>query len=286
VTQHPASSQTNSSKGDASKSPTPSSLVTVLVTPRPPSWFSFRRPFVWIALVAAIWGVLTHFAIAHLNRQIPVLASQSVLAEVEPMVETAFHAIAAWDRLQERQDGLQERTLPQRYGHLPYAELAPDQLITIGSYTIFREQRFERMQEDAALALFQMIDAARRDGIWLVPISGFRDYQRQAELFESQTDHMGNEEWAARTVAPPGYSEHHTGMAIDLADGMARAMDLSQAFGDTQAFRWLMRHASDFSYELSFPEDNDQGVAYEPWHWRFIGSPEAERTFARAIEET
>jgi len=268
-------------QASAPKPAPPPSPVTVLVKPKPSSWFSLTRSFVWIAVVAAIWGVLTHLAIVHITQQIPVLASQTVLTQVEPLIENAFHAVIAWDRLQEGQDGFQDRTLRQRYGHLPYAELAPEQLIVIGSYTTLDEQRFERMQEAAALALLHMIDEARRDGVWLVPISGFRDYQRQSWLFQSQTEQMGAEEWAARTVAPPGYSEHHTGLAVDLADGMARAMDLSQSFGQTEAFRWLSRHGSDFGFELSFPPDNAQGVSYEPWHWRFVGAPEAEQIFAQ-----
>lgn len=260
----------------------PVSTVSILVKPRGFPLGSVGKSFIWIALMAAIWGVLTHLAIVHVINQLPIIASRPVLQQVEPLVENAFHAIAAWERLEADEELSQDRTLSQQFGHFPYAEIAPEQLMIIGSYTSFNEQRFERMQDDAALALLQLIDSARRDGVWIVPISGFRDYHRQHMLFQLQTAQAnGVEEWAARTVAPPGYSEHHTGLAVDLADGMARAMDLSLAFGDTEAFQWLSQHAHEFGYELSFPVDNAQGVSYEPWHWRFIGSAAAQFTFAQ-----
>jgi zinc D-Ala-D-Ala carboxypeptidase len=132
------------------------------------------------------------------------------------------------------------------------------------------------------------MDAARRDGVWLVPVSGFRDFARQEMLFQIQIEQTGSPEAAARSVAPAGYSEHHTGYAVDLADGLARAMDLSLAFGNTPAFEWLARHANGFGFELSFPENNPQGVTYEPWHWRFVGSSTATQTFtqSRSIAES
>lgn len=162
-----------------------------------------------------------------------------------------------------------------QYGHFPYIEAAPDDLMVIGSYSRYRDQRFERLQQEAGMALLQMMDAARRDGVWIVVVSGFRDRSRQEMLFQMKVQERGSARAAARTVAPPGYSEHHTGYAVDLADGLSQAADVSRSFGETEAFAWLTRHAQEFGFELSFPPDNPQGVAYEPWHWRYIGTVEA-----------
>lgn len=171
----------------------------------------------------------------------------------------------------------------QYLGHFPFAEANAEQLMTIGSYSAGEfEQRFEQLDWEAGLALMKMLDAARSEGIWIVPISGFRNFTRQEEIFQSQTEISGSAEVAALSVAPPGYSEHHTGLAIDLADGLARAADVSRSFGDTEAFKWLGQHATEFGFELSFPENNSQGVNYEPWHWRFVGSPKAIQTFSQA----
>jgi LAS superfamily LD-carboxypeptidase LdcB len=169
-----------------------------------------------------------------------------------------------------------------RLGHLAYTEAKPTQLMIIGSYAEDLMQRFERMDLAAGLALMQMIDAARLDGVWLVPVSGFRDHDRQQLLFQDEIARRGSEAAAAKTVAPPGYSEHHTGYAIDLANGIAESGDLTIAFEQTEAFAWLTRHAQTFNFELSFPSGNPQGINYEPWHWRYIGSPQATKTFQRA----
>jgi D-alanyl-D-alanine carboxypeptidase len=71
--------------------------------------------------------------------------------------------------------------------------------------------------------------------------------------------------------APPGYSEHHTGYAIDIGDGSAPSSNLSPDFEKTAAYRWLEQNGAQFGFELSFPPNNPQGVSYEPWHWRFVG---------------
>lgn len=278
----PAKPAKTTSKATEEKSPT--SAITVTVKTQPSlqgwGWWRWAAQFLWLAVLGAGWGVLTHFAIAQLPPPTPVSSAQTVLQQVAPVVERAFHGIYAWETSENLAEG-STRTYRQQFGHLPYAESPPTELMVVGSYTAANEQRFEHMEEAAGLALLEMVDAARRDGIWLVPISGFRDYERQDFLFESKVEQLGSPELAAHTVAPPGYSEHHTGMAVDLADGLARALDLSLAFGDTEAYRWLSRNANRFGYELSFPPDNPQGISYEPWHWRYVGTEGAIATFAK-----
>ena len=86
----------------------------------------------------------------------------------------------------------------------------------------------------------------------------------------------------AKVSAPPGYSEHSTGYAVDLGDGDDPATNLSESFEQTRAFRWLQDHAASYHFTLSFPALNPQGVSYEPWHWRFEGSADALRLFEPA----
>ena len=92
----------------------------------------------------------------------------------------------------------------------------------------------------------------------------------------------------AKVSAPPGYSEHSTGLAVDLGDGDDPGTNLSQSFESTAAFRWLQDHAAAYHFTLSFPIGNIQGVSYEPWHWRFEGSSDALRLFepARRLAQT
>ena len=68
--------------------------------------------------------------------------------------------------------------------------------------------------------------------------------------------------------APPGYSEHHTGCAIDVGT-VADEPQLEVEFENTPAFQWMLRRANSFSFFLSFPRDNPYGYEFEPWHWCF-----------------
>ena len=77
----------------------------------------------------------------------------------------------------------------------------------------------------------------------------------------------------ARSVAPPGYSEHATGYAIDFGVRPTRnCPDVSYCFASTPAGQWLLANAPDYGFELSFPAGNQQGVTWEPWHWRWVGT--------------
>jgi D-alanyl-D-alanine carboxypeptidase len=152
-------------------------------------------------------------------------------------------------------------------------------MLIIASYATGEYQRFERLAPDASLALLKLIYTARNDGVWIVPVSGFRNISDQEKLFDAQIQRRGSPEAAAKLSAPPGYSEHHTGYAIDVTDGRFPKQDITYNFATTDAFKWLTIYAKEFGFEMSFPENNSQGVSYEPWHWRFVGSNEAKEIF-------
>lgn len=170
-----------------------------------------------------------------------------------------------------------------KYGHLPYAVSELSQMTLIASYAEGDGQRQETLHPEAAVALLEMVAQARAEGIWLVPASGFRTIAQQRTLFNAQMAKQGSAEAAALVSAPPGYSEHHTGYAVDLTDGsLSQADDISVAFAATPAYQWLLGNAEQFNFELSFPEGNPQGISFEPWHWRYVGSPAAIAVFSPA----
>ena len=119
----------------------------------------------------------------------------------------------------------------------------------------------------AAGAWRQLRDAAQADGIRLRIVSAFRSVDRQAEIVRAKLSRGQPLEAILAVSAPPGYSEHHSGCAVDLTtDGVT---PLEEAFEGTPAFRWLTANAGRYGFRLSFPRGNSQGYAYEPWHWRF-----------------
>jgi len=106
---------------------------------------------------------------------------------------------------------------------------------------------------------------AQRENVLLLVISAFRsvDYQRGVIARKLAAGKPLDD--ILKVNAAPGYSEHHTGCALDLTTG--GQMTLETGFENTQAFAWLMQHAQHFGFRLSYPRDNRHGIAYEPWHW-------------------
>ncbi len=136
------------------------------------------------------------------------------------------------------------------------------------------------LQPKAAKAFQGMQKGAREAGILLVPVSGFRTLTHQQRLFfEGAAGQSESVVERARTCAPPGYSEHHTGYSLDVGDGAHTDAHLELKFKDTKAFRWLKQNAARYHFEMSFPRNNRQQVAYEPWHWRYVGDQKSFRTF-------
>ena len=113
-----------------------------------------------------------------------------------------------------------------------------------------------------------MINKASDNGIKLQILSIFRSYEYQEGLIQRHLDTGKTIEQTVKKVALPGYSEHHTGLAIDFTtpeeDGL-----VTEAFENTKAFRWLKENANSFGFYMSYPKDNPWGMVYEPWHWRF-----------------
>jgi len=118
-----------------------------------------------------------------------------------------------------------------------------------------------------AQAAQAMILAAEQDQITLYPISGYRTLAYQAMLIQRKLDRGDTLEDIMRVNALPGFSEHHTGDALDW--GTSTDTDLEPAFEETQAFHWLSLNAGTHGFSLSYPYNNSSGFIYEPWHWRF-----------------
>lgn len=164
-----------------------------------------------------------------------------------------------------------------QFGHRPYPVAPARELVSVGTYRA--TGRVVRLRQPAAAAFQDMVRAARGEGLSLIPISGHRTLAYQRGLFQRAIRRYGSEAKAARWVAPPGHSEHHTGWTLDLGDGDRPATDIETAFEKTPVFSWLEKNAAAHGFELSFPKGNPQGVNYEPWHWRFVGDAAARGAF-------
>jgi zinc D-Ala-D-Ala carboxypeptidase len=130
-----------------------------------------------------------------------------------------------------------------------------------------RYQRPLWMQSDAAIAWEKMQHAAHQEMIVLEAISGYRGHAYQLGIFKRKLARGQTLEEILAVNAAPGYSEHHSGRAIDI--GTPGEAPAEESFENTSAFAWLMQYAQHFGFRLSYPRNNLHGIIYEPWHWYF-----------------
>ncbi len=124
------------------------------------------------------------------------------------------------------------------------------------------------MSRAARDAWWEMQAAAIMDGVTLTLISAFRSVERQAQIVRDRLEAGEPIETILKTNTAPGFSEHHTGDALDFTT--SDAAPFSKDFAGTEAFEWLSQNAARYCFELSYPEKDNNGIAFEPWHWRFI----------------
>lgn len=138
----------------------------------------------------------------------------------------------------------------------------PETLVTVigGS-----GERRHRLTPTAAARWAQMEAAAERDTVRLLLVSAFRSVEYQAGLIERKLARGLGIDEILRINAAPGYSEHHSGRAVDI--GTPEQEPLIEDFENTEAFAWLQRNAHRWGFVLSYPRANRHGINYEPWHW-------------------
>lgn len=145
--------------------------------------------------------------------------------------------------------------------HLPLWRLAA-QLVEVGKDT---SGRVAQLMPQTAIEWRNLQAAAHQDGVILNIVSTYRTLEDQQGIIQRKLDLGQSILEILRFSAPPGYSEHHTGRALDLSTRGCE--QLSEKFENTTAFKWLVQHAGDYGFSLSYPRDNQYGFAYEPWHW-------------------
>ena len=129
-----------------------------------------------------------------------------------------------------------------------------------------------RLEVATARAWQAMRAAAADAGVELQLVSAYRSYDYQKQLFLRKLARGDRIADILKVNAAPGFSEHHSGRAVDI--GTPGFALLEEVFETTPAFAWLQTHAARFGFRLSFPRGNTFGVLYEPWHWYYLGSAE------------
>lgn len=158
--------------------------------------------------------------------------------------------------------------------HHHYDEAPANELVPLNSNSDIK------LRPAAQVSVNAMIAKAKADGVQLGIVSGFRSIADQDYLyFKVKAERGESATTRAEVSAPPGYSEHHTGYAVDLIDESQPKTYVEESFVTTPAYRWLMKNAAFFNFEMSFPQNNKDSVAYEPWHWRYVGDQKSLELF-------
>lgn len=156
--------------------------------------------------------------------------------------------------------------------------------VSVRSIENYPDRKFD---ERAADALEKMLADAQAAGNKLYLVSAYRSTARQAALYERKVNWYLAQNYApelarteaAKWVAAPGTSEHNLGLAADIvsATWYSDHDDLTEEFEDTPAFDWLAAHCADYGFVLRYPKGKEYltGIAYEPWHYRYVGEQAA-----------
>ena len=136
-----------------------------------------------------------------------------------------------------------------------------------------------------------MMDAARAEGLNPLICSSYRTIEKQKTLFQNKVNsylsqgysNAQAENEAAKWVARPGTSEHHTGLAVDIVSMDYQLLDEAQE--NTPEQQWLMQNSYKYGFILRYPNDKSgiTGIYYEPWHYRYVGKEAAREIYEQGI---
>jgi zinc D-Ala-D-Ala carboxypeptidase len=219
------------------------------------------RTLKWLLLVAALAALPFIFRPEHQSKNLsptpakkPANSYQPVSAANPPLDE----ASSLWVIVNKG------RALPA--GYTPSGLRSPNTPLRLPASTPEM-----MLRSDAATALEDMTAAAKNQGINLMLASGYRSYQTQVAVHDSEVRASGTA--AADAVsARPGHSEHQTGLAADL-EPTSRKCEVEACFAATPEGQWLAANAYKYGFIIRYQQNTspETGYSYEPWHVRYLG---------------
>ena len=141
----------------------------------------------------------------------------------------------------------------------------PDNLVTVLSEHGYPN----KIRADVYEEFKKMYNAAKNDNVSIFIASPYRSYSDQNALYTYYVNTDGKQN-ADTYSARPGFSEHHTGLAMDLIPEYGLDLD---TFENSDGFKWMQENAYKYGFILRYPKDKEYitGYIYEPWHYRYVG---------------
>lgn len=141
------------------------------------------------------------------------------------------------------------------------------ELVTIS--TRYSNNSGQKLNKEAYEAFKKLVEKGETEGVYIRNLSAYRSYNTQNSLYNNYVKEHG-QEWADKWSARPGFSEHQTGLALDVAVKGKYGFD---KFENTKEFEWMKENAHEFGFILRYPKGKTHitGYGYEPWHYRYVG---------------
>jgi D-alanyl-D-alanine carboxypeptidase len=152
-------------------------------------------------------------------------------------------------------------------------DFVPNDLVDINSTYAYAGHKIKK---EVYEALIEMIEAAKKDNIKLIVTSGYRSYESQEKLYKDYVIKNGQEE-TDKYAAKPGFSEHQTGLALDIMEYGVKKED----FDNSKGALWLADNAYKYGFILRYKKDTVYitGYEYESWHYRYVGKDLAKKVY-------
>ncbi len=142
---------------------------------------------------------------------------------------------------------------------------APDDIVKVSMQFAYGDNEIKKEVYEKFRSMY---NDAKKEGLYLIITSSYRDYNFQKELWDSYANQKGDE-WADSVSARAGYSEHQTGYTLDIVTYNANM----SSFEKTDEFKWLQDNAYKYGFILRYPKNKEDitGYSYESWHYRYVG---------------
>lgn len=196
------------------------------------------------------------------------LTEKEIIVRVNLNLDQPFYT-----NTEKSKDLNQQEILVNKHFYLE-KDYVPDNLIELDQ-TISKGGIY--LVEEARDAFQKLVKDAKKEGVSVRAVSAYRSYHYQASLYNRYVEKEGTSK-ADTYSARPGFSEHQTGLSLDIDDTKVPFTE----FEETESFQWMKSHAHDYGFILRYPKgkENITGYTYEPWHYRYVG-----RSLATSVKQ-
>lgn len=158
-------------------------------------------------------------------------------------------------------------------------EYAPDDLVDISIKYYYGEAK--KIRSEVYEAFKRMWEDAYKEGIYLIIVSAYRDYDSQVRVYNDYQESKGTT-YADSIAARPGYSEHQTGLSLDI---YSKDSTVASTFKNSKAYAWLIDNSYKYGFILRYPDGKKKitGFNYESWHYRYLGVELATKVYNEGI---